>query len=73
MAKAKKLNEQAIQLYREGKYSEAIPLAQRSLAIVEKVLGREHPLVATSLNNLAGLYQAQGILPRAIELSDHAG
>ncbi len=33
---------------------------QRSLAIQEKVLGTEHPLVATSLNNLAELYQAQG-------------
>ncbi|MBU7583075.1 MAG: CHAT domain-containing protein, partial [Nostoc sp. TH1S01] len=32
----------------------------RSLAIREKVLGKEHPSVAQSLNNLAGLYEAQG-------------
>ncbi len=28
--------------------------------IKEKVLGPDHPRVATSLNNLAALYQAQG-------------
>ena len=39
---------------------EAEPLYERSLAIDEKVLGPAHPDVATSLNNLAGLYQAQG-------------
>ncbi len=32
----------------------------RSLAISEKTLGTEHPDVATSLNNLAELYRAQG-------------
>jgi hypothetical protein len=32
------------------------PLLKRSLAIREKQLGAEHPDVATSLNNLAGLY-----------------
>ena len=32
---------------------------KRSLAIREKVLGRDHPDVARSLNNLAGLYERQ--------------
>lgn len=36
------------------------PLYKRSLAIWEKALGLDHPGVATSLNNLALLYQAQG-------------
>ena len=31
-----------------------------ALAIAEKALGPEHPHVATSLNNLAELYRAQG-------------
>jgi tetratricopeptide (TPR) repeat protein len=44
----------------QGKYSQAEPLYQRSLAIVERAVGPEHPNVATSLNNLARLYQAQG-------------
>jgi tetratricopeptide (TPR) repeat protein len=32
----------------------------RSLTISERQLGAEHPAVATSLNNLALLYQSQG-------------
>jgi hypothetical protein len=35
-------------------------LFQRALAIREKALGRDHPDVATSLNNLAALYDVQG-------------
>lgn len=53
LSEAKRLNQQVLQLLNQGKYSEAIPLAQRSLAIREKALGKEHPIVATSLNNLA--------------------
>ncbi|CAN0382120.1 unnamed protein product [Ectocarpus sp. 8 AP-2014] len=39
----------------QGKYAEAEPLYERLQAIQEKVLGPEHPDVATSLNNRAGL------------------
>ena len=28
--------------------------------MIKKLLGAEHPSVATSLNNLAGLYESQG-------------
>ena len=38
---------------------EAGPLFERSLAIREKVLGPDHPHVAKSLNNRAGLLQDQ--------------
>jgi tetratricopeptide (TPR) repeat protein len=62
---ANDLNQQVIQLYNQGRYSEAIPLAQRTLAIVEKALGPDHPNVATALNNLADLYRAQGRYPDA--------
>lgn len=49
------------ELYRnQGKYADAEPLYRQSLAIWEKVLGPDHPDVATSLNNLALLYRAQG-------------
>jgi tetratricopeptide (TPR) repeat protein len=47
------LNQQVLQLYSQGRYSEAIPLAQRALTIREKALGADHPDVAVSLNNLA--------------------
>ncbi|MCC3450425.1 MAG: tetratricopeptide repeat protein [Microcoleus sp. PH2017_40_RAT_O_B] len=60
LAEAERLNEQAVQLYKQGKYDEAIPLAEQALAIRRKVLGQDHPSVATSLNNLAALYESQG-------------
>ena len=60
LKEAKQLSEQFIQLKRQGKYSQAIPLAQSALAIWEKVLGPNHLIVATSLDILAGLYQDQG-------------
>ena len=39
----------------QGKYEEAEPLFERSQAIREKVLGQEHPDVAESLSDRAGL------------------
>jgi tetratricopeptide (TPR) repeat protein len=49
----------------QGRYEEAEPLYQRSLAISEKALGPDHPSVATTLNNLAGLYYRQGKYQKA--------
>eukprot|EP00752_Nemacystus_decipiens_P012244 g10853.t1 len=43
-----------------GKYEEAGPLYERSLAIYEKVYGPDHPAVATALNNRAALLMKQG-------------
>jgi tetratricopeptide (TPR) repeat protein len=57
---AEALYKQSEKLSEQGRYSEAIPLAQRALAIREKSLGPDHPDVATSLNNLALLYNNQG-------------
>jgi CHAT domain-containing protein len=53
---AKKLSEQSQKLSAQGRFSDAIPLAQRALAISEKSLGPDHPDVATALNSLAELY-----------------
>ena len=47
-------------MIRQGRYAEAEPLFERALGIDEKVLGPEHPDVATDLNNLALLYDHQG-------------
>jgi CHAT domain-containing protein len=60
LAEAERLNQQVIQLYQQGKYNEAIPLAQQALAIIKQQLGDNHPLTAQSLNNLALLYYSQG-------------
>jgi CHAT domain-containing protein/tetratricopeptide (TPR) repeat protein len=60
LAEATQLNQRANELLRAGRYEEAIPFAERSIAIREQALGENHPLVAQSLNSLAELYRAQG-------------
>uniref|UniRef100_UPI0035D42D43 CHAT domain-containing tetratricopeptide repeat protein n=2 Tax=Microcystis aeruginosa TaxID=1126 RepID=UPI0035D42D43 len=60
LAEAERLTQQVIQLYQQGKYNEAIPLAEQALAIRKQQLGDNHPDTAASLNNLAGLYLSQG-------------
>jgi tetratricopeptide (TPR) repeat protein len=62
---AKVLNQKVFKLFNEGRYNEAIPIAEKALAIREKNLGLEHPEVATSLNNLAWLYKKIGDYSRA--------
>ncbi len=47
-------------LYERAQYGEAKLLLKRALQIREKQLGADHPDTATSLNNLAFLYQSQG-------------
>ncbi len=65
LEEAKRLSEQVNQLYNQGQYAAAIPLAEQALTIREKVLGPEHPDVATILNNLGGLYREQGNFSKA--------
>jgi tetratricopeptide (TPR) repeat protein len=57
---ARLLNHVGYYLGERAAYVEAEPLYQRSLAIFEKALGPDHPLVGNSLNNLAGQYEVQG-------------
>lgn len=50
----------------QGSYQEAEPLMKQSLTIRRKSLGPDHPFVAESLNNWAGLLIKQvraGIFP----------
>ena len=62
---AKILHQEGIKLYQQGRYREAIPIAEKVLTISEKVLGPEHPNTATSLNNLAELYRNMGAYDKA--------
>ncbi|MCK5521695.1 MAG: tetratricopeptide repeat protein, partial [Thiomargarita sp.] len=58
---ASAVNEVAFFYNTIGVYTEEIiSLARRALAIIEKVLGAEHPDTATSLNNLALLLSNKG-------------
>jgi CHAT domain-containing protein/tetratricopeptide (TPR) repeat protein len=57
LAKARRLNDRAIQLHRDGKSAEALPLAQEALEIRKQVLGDTHPDYAESLNCVGVLYR----------------
>jgi CHAT domain-containing protein len=54
------LNGLAVLYYATGRYTEAEPLYNRTLKILEKALGKDHPNVAKILNNLALLYSVIG-------------
>ncbi|MFH7029679.1 MAG: FxSxx-COOH system tetratricopeptide repeat protein [Heteroscytonema crispum UTEX LB 1556] len=47
-------------LQERGQYSQAEPLYQKALLLRQRLLGEEHPDVATSYSNLAALYHYQG-------------
>ncbi|MBD2429177.1 tetratricopeptide repeat protein [Phormidium sp. FACHB-1136] len=72
LAEATRLNAQSAELYRDGRYGEAEPLLQESLAIRREQLGDSHPDVAQSLNNLAELYRSQGRYKEAETLFQQA-
>ncbi len=57
-----------MRLYQEGKFQEALPVAERSLALREKALGAMHPDLVNSLNNLAALYRALSAYDKAAPL-----
>ena len=54
------LNQQVEQLYQQGRYAEAIPVAKEALRVAETTFGPNDPNTATSLDNLAVLYYVQG-------------
>jgi len=72
LKKADNLSELASQLYQQGRYQEAIPLAHEALQIREKQLGPDHPNFAISLNNLAELYRSLGSYSEAKPLYQQA-
>ncbi|GBL16604.1 photosystem I assembly protein Ycf3 [Microcystis aeruginosa NIES-1211] len=60
LAEVQRLYRQVVELYQQGKYNEAILLAETVLEIYKKSLGEEHLGTATILNDLGILYQFQG-------------
>lgn len=65
LVEARQAASAALSLSVQGKTSEALPLAEKALALREKALGAEAPDVAASLNFLAGLYFDKGEFKRA--------
>jgi CHAT domain-containing protein/Tfp pilus assembly protein PilF len=77
LVKAYHLQEVVRQLKGEGKYREAIPHAERMLAIYEGVLGPNHRYVASTLNELADMYwglqdytRAEHLLRRVLDIQE---
>ena len=54
------LNQQVVQLYQQGEFAAAIPIAEKALDLANSLHPEGHPDVATSLNNLTLLYDSQG-------------
>ncbi|HEX8290707.1 MAG TPA: tetratricopeptide repeat protein, partial [Pyrinomonadaceae bacterium] len=59
-AEADRLNAEAVRLYREGKYDEALPFAERVLELREKALGGDDIRVAYALANLGNIHARKG-------------
>lgn len=59
------LNDETLELLRTGQYERGVKVAQAALKVAEQNVGPEHPDVATSLNNLAALYDKQGDYAKA--------
>jgi tetratricopeptide (TPR) repeat protein len=55
-----------------GQYDKALPLFEEALLIRREVLGEQHPVYASSLNNLAGLYESMGNYDKALPLYEEA-
>ena len=60
LASAIKLTEDVIQLMQQRRYAEAEPRHRRALEIHRRILGEDHPLTASSYNNLAINLDEQG-------------
>ena len=54
------LNDEVRELFRTGKYDRGVVVAKKALEVAEQNVSSNHPDVATSLNNLALLYESQG-------------
>lgn len=77
---ADELSRRVVQLYQAGKIEEALPLAERALAIREGALGTSDRRVAAALGNLAALRmaskdydRAEVLYRRALAVYDAAG
>jgi tetratricopeptide (TPR) repeat protein len=66
------MNHEVIKLYKKGEISSAISIAKQTLKIAEEIFPRSNNDLASSLNNLALLYNAQGEWAEAEHFYDQA-
>ncbi|MBW4496187.1 MAG: tetratricopeptide repeat protein [Oscillatoria princeps RMCB-10] len=72
LAQWEQLNQQAAELYGEGKFEKAVIFAKQALELALLLYMGNHPDVATSLNLLAELYHSQGRYEKAEPLYEEA-
>ena len=66
------LNQEVKQLIEQGKYREAIPIAETAVEVAKRALGPEDPETAAALNNLGLLYRKIGDYAKAEPLLQEA-
>ncbi|MER5470831.1 tetratricopeptide repeat protein [Streptomyces sp. NPDC002685] len=66
------LNQTAFYLRARGQASQALPLAERALAVSESALGPDHPTTAIRLSNLATTFSDLGRHAAALPLAERA-
>ena len=66
------LNDELMELYRTGQYDRSVVVAKKALEVAKKNVGPDHPNFATSLNNLAWIYNTQGHYAQAEPLVKQA-
>jgi tetratricopeptide (TPR) repeat protein len=59
-------------LYEQGRFQEAIPYAEKALAMAEEKFGAENVACAALLDNLAALYEAEMLYAKAQPLYSRA-
>lgn len=72
LVQAHELHHQADDLFRQGRYHDAIPLAKKVLTLRERMLGPENILTIQSLNLLALMYERTGFYEEALALFHRA-
>ena len=68
LAKAERLSEQAEAHYQKLEYDQAANLLDQQLTILKRIMGDEHPEVATALSNLGGALTMTGDFEEAEQL-----
>jgi len=66
------LNQQVNQLIEQGKYQEAIPIAERAVEVAKRTRGSEDPETAEALNNFGLLFKKIGDYAKAEPLYQEA-
>ncbi|MBE7385078.1 MAG: CHAT domain-containing protein [Leptolyngbya sp. SIO1E4] len=72
LQRASTLNQQAIALYQAGRYDEAAPLMEESVAIWRAEVGDRGPGMSNGLSGLALIYRTQGRFEESVSLYQEA-